>query len=142
MIGLGAVLLSVVSIGVWPETPGKFRSTVETGVQDALSSVGTAQIAGKTALQGNAFGSYESTVLDDARKSVATAITDVVESRTPDQDSLRLRDEVMPLLQESARLIGDLDTGLEDEDRAAATGAVEGLGSVRERLATALKALR
>jgi hypothetical protein len=142
LISLGAVLLALVLTGVWPETPGQFRSTVESSVQDALSSVGTARTTGQTALQGNTFGPYESTVLNNARKSVATAITDVVESEVPDQDSRRLRDEVLPLLQESARLIGDLGTGLDEDDRGAVSAAADGLGGVGERLTAVLGGLR
>jgi hypothetical protein len=142
LVGLGAVLLAVVPAGVWPETDGQFRSTVESSVQDALSSVGTARLAGQTALRDNTFGPYESTVLDDARRSVATALSDVAELDVPDQDSRRLRDETLPLLQESARLLGDLGTGLQDDDRAAATAAVDGLGATRDRLETVLEGLR
>ncbi|GAB2813420.1 hypothetical protein [Lentzea nigeriaca] len=142
LISVGAVLLALVLTGVWPETPGQFRSTVETSVQDALSSVGTAHTTGQTALRGNAFGPYESTVLEDARRSVATAITDIVESEVPDQDSRRLRDEVLPLLQESARLISDLGTGLSEDDRGAVSAAAEGLVGVRERLTAVLGGLR
>jgi hypothetical protein len=142
LIGLGAALLALVLAGVWPQTASGYRSTVETSVQDAVSSVGTARLTGQAALRGNTFGSYESTVLDDARKSVATAISDVVESQTPDPDSRRLRDEVLPLLQESARLLGDLDAGLGDDDRAAAEDAVNRLALVGERLTTALEGLR
>ncbi|WP_156094470.1 hypothetical protein [Lentzea aerocolonigenes] len=142
LIGLGAVLLAVVLIGVRPKTPGQFRSTVETSVQNAVSSVGTARVTGQTALRGNTFGPYESTVLEDARKSVATAISDIAESSVPDESSRDLRDEVLPLLQDSARLLGDLDAGLEDDDRAAATGAVDGLTAAGEKLTTVLEGLR
>ncbi|GGU77140.1 hypothetical protein [Lentzea flava] len=142
LISLGAVLLALVLLGVWPTTSGQFRSTVESSVQDAVSSVGTARTTGQTALRGNTFGAYESTVLDDTRKSVATAITDVVESEVPDQDSRRLRDEVLPLLQESARLIGDLGTGLDSDDRGLASSATDGLAEVGERLTAALEGLR
>ncbi|KJK33666.1 hypothetical protein UK23_45235 [Lentzea aerocolonigenes] len=142
LIGLGAVLLAVVLAGVWPQTPGGFRSTVETSVQDAVSAVGTARLAGQTALRGRAFGAYESTVLDDARKSVATAISDIVDLQVPDETSRQSRDQVLPLLQDSARLIGDLGTGLDEDDRAGASAAVDGLGTVGEKLTTALEGLR
>lgn len=142
LIGLGAVLLAVVLAGVWPQTPGGFRSTVETSVQDAVSAVGTARLAGQTALRGRTFGAYESTVLDDARESVATATSDVLELQVPDEASRQSRDQVLPLLQESARLIGDLGTGLDEDDQTAASAAVDGLGAVRERLVTALEGLR
>ena len=142
LIGLGAVLLAVVLAGVWPQTSGGFRSTVETSVQDAVSAVGTARLAGQTALRGRTFGAYESTVLDDARESVATALSDVLELEVPDGASRQSRDEVLPLLQESARLIGDLGTGLEDDDRAGASAAVDGLGTVGKKLTTALEGLR
>jgi hypothetical protein len=142
LIGLGTVLLALVLIGVWPKTTGQFRSTVETSVQDTVSSVGTARLTGHTALRNSTFGSYESTVLDDARKSVATAISDVAELEVRGPDTRRWRDEALPLLQESARLIGDLGTGLESGDRAAATAAIDGLTATGERLTTVLESLR
>jgi hypothetical protein len=142
VIGSGALLLAVALIGVWPPTPGQFRSTVETSVQDAVSSVGTARLAGQAALRDNTFGAYESTVLEDSRKAVATAISDVVESQLPDPGARRLRDEVLPLLQDSARLLGDLDTGLQEDDEAVATGAVDGLAAVGEKLTSVLEGLR
>ncbi|MFC3897477.1 hypothetical protein ACFOWZ_38890 [Lentzea rhizosphaerae] len=111
-------------------------------MQNAVPSVGTACITGQTALGGNTFGPYESTVLEDARKSVAAAISDIAESQVHDQSSRDLRDEVLPLLQDSARLFGDLDAGLEDDDRAAATGAVDGLAAVGDELTTVLEGLR
>ncbi|MFD9697521.1 hypothetical protein [Lentzea sp. NPDC059081] len=134
MIGLGAVLLALVLLGVRPQTPEQFRSTVETSVQDALSSVGTARLVGRTALQDNTIAPYESAVLADARKSVATAIADVAEAQPPDASSRELRDAALPLLQESARLIGDLDAG----DRT----AVDGLAAVKGELASVLEAVR
>ncbi|MEU0878346.1 hypothetical protein ABZ345_07075 [Lentzea sp. NPDC005914] len=139
---MGAVLLAVVLIGVWPLTTGQYRSTVETSVQDAVSSVGTARLAGQTALRGKAFPPYESTVVEDARKAVVTATSDIASLEVPDQDSAQLRDEVLPLLQDSVRLIGDLGAGLDDDDRAAADAAVTGLVSVGDRLAGVLEGLR
>ncbi|HEX7303845.1 hypothetical protein [Lentzea sp.] len=142
LVGLGAVLLALVLIGVRPQTDDGFRSAVETGVQDAVSSVGTARLAGQTALRDGTFASYESTVLEDTRESVATALSDLAELPVPGQDSQKLRDEVLPLLQESVRQIGDLGTGLAEDDRATATEAVDGLAGTGEKLAAVLDGLR
>ncbi|WP_143467157.1 hypothetical protein [Lentzea kentuckyensis] len=142
LIGLGAGLLAVVLIGVWPVSAGQYRSTVETGVQEAVSSVGTARIAGQQALRGNTFPPYQSTVVDDARKALATAASDVMELQVPGPDSARLRDDVSPLLQDSARLVGDLGAALENDDRPAAEAAVAGLTAVGEKLAAVLEGLR
>ncbi|MFD4668483.1 hypothetical protein ACFWNN_02045 [Lentzea sp. NPDC058450] len=142
VIGLGAVLLALVLLGVWPQSAGGYRSTVESSVQDAVSATGTARAAGRTALEGNTFRAYESTVLDDARSSVTTAFSDVSELAVPDAGSGRLRDEVLPLLQESVRLVDDLDRSLAEDDRTSATRSVDALGSVRERLAALLEGLR
>lgn len=142
LICLGVALLALVLLGVWPQTAGGYRSTAESSVQDALSAVGTARIAGQVAVRDSAFHSYESTVLDDARTSVTTAFSDVGDLPAPDSGSRRVRDEVLPLLQESARLIDDLDLSLGEDDLASATRAVDGLGSVQERLSVVLEGLR
>ena len=134
LIGLGTVLLAVVLVGVWPVSSDQYRSTVETSVQEAVSSVGTARLVGRTTLQGNAFRSYESTVVEDAREAVATATSDIAVLPVPDSDSARLRDEVLPLLQDSVRLIGDLGAALEGDDRTAGDAAVTGLAEVGEKL--------
>ena len=142
LIGVGTVLLVLVLLGVWPQTAGGYRSTVESSVQDAVSSVGTARIVGQTSLKGNEFRSYESTVLDDARTSVTSAFSGISELSTPDPDSQRIRDEVLPLIDESVRLIDDLDLSLGEDDRRSAARSVDGLGSVGERLAAVLEKLR
>ncbi|WP_330276374.1 hypothetical protein OG205_12485 [Lentzea sp. NBC_00516] len=141
-IGVGTVLLALVLLGVWPQSAGGYRSTVESSVQDAVSSVGVARIAGQNSLKGNTFSSYESTVLDDARTNVTSAFSDISELSTPDSDSQRTRDEVLPLLQECVRLIDDLGLGLGNDDQASATRSVDALGSVGERLAAVLEGLR
>lgn len=142
MIGLGAALLALVLIGIWPPTQGQFKSTVEKSVQDALSSAGTARLVGQAALRGDTLGPYESTALGDASEAVATALSEVAESRLPDADARTLRDEVLPLLQESVRLVGDLDAGIDGDDRALAGAAVDGLVAVQDGLAAVLEGLR
>ncbi|MFD5830750.1 hypothetical protein [Lentzea sp. NPDC060358] len=112
---------------------------METDVQDAVSAAGTAVLVGRTALLGNSVGAFESTALDDARKSVATAAADVLELEVPDSGSRELRDRVVPPVQEAARLIGDLQAGLADGDRRAAAAAVDGLTRAGEELAGVLR---
>jgi hypothetical protein len=60
-----------VLIGVWPLTADQYRSTVETSVQEAVSSVGTARLVGQTALRSNTLRPYESTVVEHAHEAVA-----------------------------------------------------------------------
>ncbi|MGI5499851.1 hypothetical protein [Lentzea sp. CA-135723] len=129
LIGLGAVLLALVLFGVWPETAGQYRSAVESSVQDALSSVGTAALVRRTSQDGGTLSPYESTALDDARESVTTALSQVLDSEAPDEDSRRLRAEVVPLLEESAQLIGD-------------AGRTEELSALAAKLGTVLAGLR
>ncbi|KOV82445.1 hypothetical protein ADL03_24280 [Nocardia sp. NRRL S-836] len=139
---MGAVLLAVVLLGVWPESPSSYRSTVESSVQDAVSAVGTARLTAQSALSGNTFGAYESTALEDVGDNLTTAVTDVIELPPTDQDTRRLRDEVLPPLQDSARIVGDLDLAIQNDDRDAINACVAGLTAVGDRLATTLERLR
>jgi hypothetical protein len=139
---LGAALFAVVLMGVWPETSSGYRSTVESSVHDAVSSIGTARLTGLSALRGDTFSAYESTALEDAEKKLTTAVTDVIELPLTGQDTRRLRDEVLPRLQDSARIVGDLDLALQNDDQDAVTACVDGLTAMGEQLTTALERVR
>jgi hypothetical protein len=115
--------------------PHEFRQAAAKSAQGALSAVRTAQLAGQERLAGRIFETSLAPLLDNAVEGVATASERLVGTPAPGPPEAASRDQLMVLLDEAARTVGDLVGALDRGDDAAARSAVGALGPLGDRLA-------
>ena len=108
------VLLGVLGASTWPRDPAQYRDTASQAVQGTLSAVGTVALLADAHQRGRTSAPYESVVLAQARKAVATAQEEMTTNEIPDAESAKLRDRLVPLLVRAQVLLTNGRGGLED----------------------------
>jgi hypothetical protein len=120
MIALGAVLALWAGFAATVTAPpdrSDYRRTAVQAAESARDAAGTGALVARTQLDGDVFGTFVDTAYDDAAGTVAGAAKQIAEQLPPDDASAQLRDEVLPLVQEAVRALGDAS-------RAATAGAL------------------
>jgi hypothetical protein len=136
-IGVGAVIVLVwagLAYCAGPADAHEYRRTSVQAAQAGLDAARTAALAGTADRDGKLVDPYLSVVLDDSAGVVASAQDKLAAQAPPDPATRALRDELLPLLVEAARQIGDLDLATSSGDRAGIDGHVDGLRRVGDRL--------
>jgi hypothetical protein len=137
---LAAVLLLWVGFAydvTRPPDASAYRRTVVQVAASAHDGVGTGWLVGREELAGRVFGTFATAGFDDALKAVGGAADRFAEHAPPDRPSVRLRDELAPLLASAVRWLGDAAQAADDT---ALRVAVDALGSLADRLAAFLAA--
>jgi hypothetical protein len=119
-ITVGAViLLGVAGLMLHPIDPAGYRDRAVQAATGTVSAVRTVWQLTQAHVDGQVFAPYERVVLGDAREAVATAQREMAALAVPDKASAAIRDELVPLLTESAAAVGDAGAVLEAGDDAA-----------------------
>jgi len=128
VIGSGVmIMLAVVGLLLLPIDQAGYRDIAVKSAQGSLAAVRTVALVGRASLAGKAFSPYTDVLLGDAREAVATSQQDLAGAEVPGNSSARLRDEVLPLLADSAAAVGDAGMVLGAGDDDALRAAVERL---------------
>ena len=90
-----------------PPDRSDYRRTAVQAAGSAHDAAGTGALVARTQLDGHAFGTFIATAYDDAARTLSGAAKQIAEQAPPDDASARLRDEVLPLVQEAVRALGD-----------------------------------
>jgi hypothetical protein len=93
----------------------EYQKTAVQSAQAGLSAVRTAALAGQAQRDQRLFPPYLSTVLDDGLSAVAGAQQELLGQPPPDDATRAVRDQLVPLLADAARQIGDLSGASDDE---------------------------
>jgi hypothetical protein len=80
-------------------------------------------------------GPYATTVLDDADGRVSDAVAEFVALAPNDSRAVAMRDELMPLLDEAARRLGDVRAADSADDLTALRASLPPLRPLAEKLA-------
>ena len=136
-IGAGAVIVLLwVGLAYCAGPPGShaYRRTAVQAAQAGLNAVRTGVLTGTADNAGKLLDPYESVVFDDAAGDIASAQSQLAALAPPDADTRRMRDQLIPLLTEGGRQLGDLDLALSGGDRAGAQARVTALQGIGDRL--------
>jgi hypothetical protein len=117
-----------------PPDAHEYRRTAVAAAQAGLGAVRTVALAGDAQEHGRLWDPYLATVLDDQIGSVASAQEQVSASVPPDDATRRVRDQLLPLLADAGREIGDLSAALDRQDRAAVRTHLDRLRALGDRL--------
>lgn len=107
-----AVLLGVAGMVLWPVNASGYQDRVVSIAQGTLSAVRTVTVLADADRQGDVLVAYVATMMDSARDDVATSQSDLAQEPAEHPDSVRLRDELAPLLDRAAALLADDDTAM------------------------------
>ena len=124
----GVLLLLLAGLGycaVAPTSADAFRQAAVETAQAAHDAVRTADLTGAAVAEHRATGPYAAVLLDSSTRSLASAVRTFAEEPPPDRAATALRDELLPLLTEAVRLVGDA---------AAAPGHRDGLAPLADTL--------
>jgi hypothetical protein len=116
-----------------PDAHG-YRQTAVEAAQAGLNAARTVALAGSARNGDRLFDPYLTTVIDDEAGAVASALQRVTAETPPDDGTRRARDQLVPLLVQAAREIGDLDLAASRGDRAGVAAHVDRLREVGDRL--------
>ncbi len=134
------VLLAVFALlDVLPTSPDSYRSDAASTAQEALSAGGTAALVGRASLDGNVFSGYASVALSDARTAASQAVDELLAAQAP-AESLPLRDQLQPLLADTAASIAGLQAHLDADDTDRAAAAVDHLTALTNQLSEFIEA--
>ena len=115
-------------------TGTEYRGQAVQAATGALGAVRTARLAGTAQLDGRSVDKYTTTMLDDALADLSDAQQRLAAEPPPTGAGTRLRDQLVPLLTDADRRIGDLSRALDDGDDALVRAAVDALGPLGDRL--------
>jgi hypothetical protein len=107
------VLLGLAGAALWPTGAQGYQDRLVQAADGTLSAVRTMDTAGGAAT----LAPYRRVLVDDARVDVATSLHDVAQDEAPDAASAALRDQLLALLDEAARLLTDPDPIAAHRDR-------------------------
>ncbi len=133
-IGAGVVVVLLwlgLAYCTGPPDSHAYRRTAVQAAQAALSAVRSAALTGATDRDGKLIDPFTSVVLDDAAGALASAQSQLAAQTPPDGATRTMRDQLVPLLTDAARQLGDVDLALSSRDQAGVQqhiGALNGLG--------------
>jgi hypothetical protein len=108
LVGLLVVVCGLLGYGsVQPPNHHEFRVTAVRTAQAAHDALRTADLTGGAVRDGNAPGPYAAVLLDGSAKSLGSAVSTFAELSPPDKASVAMRDELLPMLTEAVRRLGD-----------------------------------
>jgi hypothetical protein len=128
-------LAAVATFVVWPTTSGSYAGTALAVAEQALAQVRTVRLMVDADAGGQILPPYRSTLLWQARESLATAQDDLATQDVPDAGSAALHDELQALLSDAGAEIAAAGTGEGAGSRALAAR----LGVTGDRLARFLE---
>lgn len=134
------MLLLLVAWGVFAYAssgPPDFHTYRVTAVQTAQSAHDGLIVTALTAtaqLDGRALAPYVSTMLDDAGESVGEAAARFAALSPTDEQTVAIRDELKPLLDQTVTRLGDVRRAEANDDMRALRTAVAPLRPLAERL--------
>jgi acyl-CoA reductase-like NAD-dependent aldehyde dehydrogenase len=114
-----------------PSDQSTYHRAVVQVAESAHDGVRTGWLVGREELSGRVFGTFVTATFDDAEKAVAGASKQFAGEAPPDEASTRLRDQLSPMLQSAARLLGDASQASDDN---ALREAVDALGKLADQL--------
>jgi hypothetical protein len=134
-IALGAVLLLWAGFAASVTAPpdrSDYRRTAVRAAESAHDAASTGALIARQQLGGDVFGTFAAAAYDDATRTLAGAAHDLAAQPPPDDASARLRDGVLPLVQDAVRALGDAARATSE---AALRTALAALEDVAGRLA-------
>jgi hypothetical protein len=127
VFGCGAPLLT-------PVGAKGYEDKVLRSADGSLSAVRVTALLCLTEQQGQTWSTYQDVMLTDAREAVATSQHNLSTVEVPDAASVRLRDEVTPLLARASAAVGDAGLALSGGDPAKIAAARAELDAIGEDL--------
>jgi hypothetical protein len=107
-----------------------YRKTAVQSAQSAYNAVATARLAGRADLDGQMFGPYVTSMLDDSRGALSGAVRQLAGEVPPDAASGALRDQLDALLTAADAGLGRLQRATDDGDDAVRRAALGDLDPV------------
>lgn len=111
-----------------------YRQTCVQAAQDAVDGLGTTRWSADAQGDRQLWGTYATANIEDARKMVRTARSSLAAQTPPDDASARLRDEVLPLLDQAERVFEELDAARSQGDTPAQYAAARKMQPIIDAL--------
>jgi hypothetical protein len=117
-----------------------YRKAAVQAAESAYSAVATTRLAGEAELDGRLLPPYLTTILDDARQSLAGAAKQFTAVSPPDGRTTEMRDRLGPLLVTANAQLGEVESAVEEGDRPALRAALRAAAQLAEQLSDFLGA--
>jgi hypothetical protein len=131
--------------GLWlgrSPDPIAYREMCAQAAQAALDSVVTTRLTGEAQVRGDVWGTYATAMDDDGGVMVNSAASQVAGSVPPDGESVRLRDELVPLVAMADRTVAEVVIAKDSGDTAALREKLAALEPVENDLTAFLERTR
>ncbi|MFE9202469.1 hypothetical protein [Micromonospora sp. NPDC007230] len=134
------IIAATALLGLWaglayemsqpPDAAGYARTALQVA-ESAYDTASTGVLVGRQRLRGHLTGAFATTAYDDAVQTVAGAQQKLATAVAPDDASAALRERLVPLVQDTARLLSEATTARDD---VALGRAVDGLEETSRKL--------